>query len=106
MTDTRSSRLQRNVAADHLNAPAVENLDDVPAGGNWHLWEELLVRRTDDGVLIGVAHYLYTWGVLRNVDWCGYSERWCYHSLAEAIVHATAMQSTGEPTDFIRKACG
>lgn len=89
----------------HPDVATVEKLDDVTTEG-WFIWNEILVRRTDDDVVIGVQHYIYTWGVLRHVDDFGYAERWCYHTLPEAVVAATLMESTGEPEGFIRKACG
>ena len=96
MSDTREF-------AEGLSAPEVEKLDEVLPDEKWHVWQEYLIRRTEDGVLIGVAHYLYTWGVIRGINEWGYSERWCYHSLPEAIIQATVLTSTSEPTDFIRK---
>jgi len=82
----------------------VEAVTEVPESG-WAYWltEDLLLRRTPSGTIIGVGQYLFTWGVLRGVDEFGYSERWCYPNLPAALVNAAALDDESEPVDFIRK---
>ena len=82
--------------------------EDVPIEG-WGYWREasLLLRRVEGGpVLVGVAPFLFTWGVVRHVDAIGYRERWCFHDVNTAIAAATVLGVDDEPEGFIRKATG
>jgi hypothetical protein len=88
--------------------PKVADPADTPDDG-WAYWPEnsLLLRRASGGTVIGVTHYLFTWGVLRGVDHLGYRERWCYESLPLAVMAASILTDEGEPViPFIRKATG
>jgi hypothetical protein len=88
-----------------LSAVLVDRPDDCPSEG-WAICveERGLLRRTPSGTIVGVFPFLYTWGLCRGVDDSGYRERWCYHSLAEAVANAAMLRDDDEPVGFIRKA--
>lgn len=83
----------------------IARVDDVPPEG-WAYWEAegLLLRRIDRGpVIVGVRAFLFTWGVMRHVDPTGYRERWCFHTVGEAIAAASVLGVDDEPRGAIRK---
>jgi len=90
-----------------LDVPFVKpDLSDLPAEG-WFRWpwghETALVRRIDDRRYVAVIPFIYTSGVVwGHIDSCTatYEDRWCYHAVAAAVVHASAWQGPdGEEPD-------
>lgn len=51
-----------------------------------------------------LAPFIFTWAILENIDDFGYENRWCYHSLVEALGAKKDWLETKnkEPTGFTR----
>jgi hypothetical protein len=77
-----------------LGAPVITDPEELPEDtGTWCVWPEndYLIRRFDDHRYVAIAPFIYTVGIIRGdlTDKAGYSDRWCYKNVQEALVHAT-----------------
>lgn len=66
----------------------------------------LYPRRIPNDHYACVSPFLFTYGIITGPigDMAGYEERWCYHSLEEAVsaLEETDWDAGGRPTGWIR----
>lgn len=62
---------------------------------------ERLVR-FDSSRTAAVVPFLFTWAIIADLSEAGYEDRWCYHSLAEALGALEDWDGTGEPEGWHR----
>lgn len=55
-----------------------------------------------DGSFAAVFKFMYTAGIVHKLDEYGYSDRWCYHSVEDAVAALDAWDGTGEPQGWHR----
>lgn len=60
------------------------------------------LRVLRDGRIIGVHRFLFTWGLIVDIDPVGYADRYCYHDLATCSLAFLTWDGTGEPNGWHR----
>jgi hypothetical protein len=60
------------------------------------------VKSCDNGRLIGIAPFIYTWAIVADLSTVGYEERWCYETLLDAQTAMLDWSGEGEPTGWHR----
>lgn len=38
-----------------------------------------------DGSVCCLYQFMFTWAILADLNYCGYGDRWCYHTLGDAM---------------------
>ena len=55
------------------------------------------IREIPGRGLCGISIFMFTAGILYNLDESGYSGRWCYHSESEALHALDKWDGVGDP---------
>ena len=66
------------------------------------LTQEYIVVTWKDGRLCAIARMAYTFALLIDVDETGYSRRFCYESLQDAVRALNNWSGVGEPSGWHR----
>lgn len=56
----------------------------------------------DNGRTAGVHPFLFTWAIVSDFDRAGYGDRWCYHTLQDALAAFQDWDGEGEPQGWHR----
>ena len=60
-------------------------------------------RGVREDIIVGVRPYIFTGGIVIELDEVGYEERYCYATLTEAITALEAWDGVGDPSgDWIK----
>lgn len=59
--------------------------------------EYIDIRELEDGTLIGFTRMAFTFAVVVNMDFTGYSHRYCYQAFTEAIKDFNEWSGVGHP---------
>lgn len=66
-------------------------------------------RETPHGI-VGVRRFMFTVAIMVNIDWAGYSHRYCYDTAADCLMSLESWEKNNyknEPEDYIvRKGLG
>ncbi|WP_139339112.1 hypothetical protein [Marinobacter lutaoensis] len=60
------------------------------------------VTHYENGRTAGVKPFLFTWAIIADFTPSGYKERWCYHSLTDALAALNDWDGNGEPDGWHR----
>lgn len=64
--------------------------------------EAVVSVQFENGRLACVVPFMFTWAIVADLDYCGYSERWCYKTLVEASGALRDWTGEGEPDGWHR----
>lgn len=60
------------------------------------------VQEKGDAALVGINPLVYTHAIVSGINYCGFEDRWCYDTYAEAKAALDAWDGTGEPQGWKR----
>lgn len=62
----------------------------------------LETKRCENGRLVGIMPFLFTWAIVADLTDVGYEDRWCYKSLQDARSALKEWNGDGEPEGWHR----
>lgn len=58
--------------------------------------------KTPNGRDVAIMPLMFTWAIIADIDPMGYGDRWCYHTLQDALSALRDWDGTGEPSGWHR----